>query len=184
MAAANDAHEFDWIARAQRGERAAFGELAGRHRAGVINVVYRMCGDPALAEEAAQEAFLRAWQNLHRYNPRFAFRNWVYRIALNAALDALRREPKTAPVATEALAAGGPGPEAALERKEQIAAVRRAVLELPPASRAVLVLREYEALTYQEIAEALDIPIGTVMSRLNYARAQLRRALAGVREAL
>lgn len=170
--------EQEWIACAQQGDRQAFGELVGRHRRGVISVVYRMCGNPQLAEEAAQEAFLRAWQNLQRYNPRFAFRSWVYRIALNVAVDALRRERPTADLAAEPLVAGAENPEAALERKERAEQVRRAVLELPPASRAVLILREYEALTYQEIAEALDIPIGTVMSRLNYARGQVRRALS------
>lgn len=139
-------------------------------------MVYRMCGDAALAEEAAQEAFLRAWQSLGRYNPRFAFRSWVYRIALNVAVDALRRERPTTDLA-ESLASSVESPEAWLERKQQAEQVRRAVLDLPPAGRAVLVLREYEALSYHEIAEALDIPVGTVMSRLNYARSQLRRAL-------
>ncbi len=141
-------------------------------------MVYRMCGDAALAEDAAQEAFLRAWQNLGRYNPRFAFRSWVYRIALNVAVDALRRERPTTDLAAEPLVSGAESPEAWLERKQQAEQVRRAVLDLTPASRAVLVLREYEALSYHEIAEALDIPLGTVMSRLNYARGRLRRALS------
>lgn len=167
-----------WIASALRGDRQAFGELVLRHRQGVVNVVYRMCGDAALAEEAAQEAFLRAWQNLGRYNPRFAFRSWVYRIALNVAVDALRRERPTTALDAEPLASSAESPEAWLERKQQAEQVRRAVLDLAPASRAVLVLREYEALSYHEIAEALDIPVGTVMSRLNYARGQLRRTLS------
>ena len=76
----------------------------------------------------------------------------------------------------------GGKPEPALEAKEQRVQVQRAVLALPPASRAVLVLREYECLSYQEIATALDIPVGTVMSRLNYARGQLRRRLAPLLE--
>jgi RNA polymerase sigma-70 factor (ECF subfamily) len=182
-AASTNLDEQAWITRAQQGDRQAFGELVRRHREGVVNVVYRMCGEAALAEEAAQEAFLRAWQNLARYNPRFAFRSWVYRIALNAALDALRRERPASDLEAEPLAATAEGPEAWLERKQQAEQVRRAVLNLPPASRAVLVLREYEGLSYREIAEALDIPLGTVMSRLNYARGQLRRALSGTLEA-
>ena len=108
----------------------------------------------------------------------------LFRIALNVAVDALRRERPAADLAAEPLVAGAENPEAALERKERAEQVRRAVLDLPPASRAVLILREYEALTYQEIAEALDIPIGTVMSRLNYARGQVRRALSRYREGL
>ena len=177
-AASINSDEQAWIAGAQQGDRQAFGELVRRHRAGVVNVVYRRCGEAAVAEDAAQEAFLRAWQNLDRYNPRFAFRNWVYRIALNVAVDALRRERPTTDVDTEPLVSGDESPEARVERHQQAEQVQRAVLGLPPASRAVLVLREFEALSYQEIADALDIPLGTVMSRLNYARNQLRRTLA------
>ncbi len=167
------------IACAQQGDRQAFGELVGRHRPGVVNVVYRMCGDPAVAEDAAQEAFLRAWQHLGRYNPRFAFRSWVYRLALNAAVDALRRERPTTALEAQPLVSSDESPEARLERQQQTEAVQQAVLGLPPASRAVLVLREYEALSYHEIAQALDIPVGTVMSRLSYARGLLRQALRG-----
>jgi len=178
-AASTNSNELDWIARAQQGDGQAFGELVEKHRPGVLNVVYRMCGDPQLAEEAAQEAFLRAWQNLRRYNPKFAFRNWVYRIALNLAIDRLRRRTETVAIDTlrEILTVETDGPEATLERHEQAEQVRQAVLDLPPTSRAALILREYEGLTYQEIADALDIPIGTVMSRLNYARGQLRESL-------
>jgi RNA polymerase sigma-70 factor (ECF subfamily) len=177
LAASTRSNELDWIARAQQGDRQAFGELVELHRHGVISVVYRMCGDPQLAEEAAQEAFIRAWQNIQRYDSRFLFRNWLYRIALNLALDVLRREPATVNLMTEPLASNAESPEASFERKERAEQVRQAVLGLPPASRAALILREYEGMTYQEIAEALDIPMGTVMSRLNYARSQVRQAL-------
>lgn len=177
MAASANSNELDRIARAQRGDGQAFGELVEQHRQGVLNVVYRMCGDPQLAEEAAQEAFLRAWQNIRRYNARFAFRNWVYRIALNLAIDVLRRRRETTVIEVEQITADIEGPETSLERKEQVEQVRQAVLGLPPASRAVLILREYEGMTYQAIAEALDIPIGTVMSRLSYARNQVRQSL-------
>lgn len=176
-AAAVSSDEQAWIAGALRGDRQAFGELVRRHRAGVVNVVYRMCGEPALAEDAAQEAFLRAWRNLERYQPRFSFRSWVYRIALNVAVDALRRERPTTDLSDALLGAHTDSPEAQVERQQQAEQVRQAVLALPPASRAVLVLREYEGLTYHEMAEALEIPLGTVMSRLNYARSQLRRVL-------
>jgi RNA polymerase sigma-70 factor (ECF subfamily) len=87
--------ELGLIEQAQRGDRRAFGELVRRHREGTINVVYRMCGDAAVAEEAAQEAFIRAWTNLPKYKPRSPFRNWLYRIATNAATDALRRQKET-----------------------------------------------------------------------------------------
>jgi RNA polymerase sigma-70 factor (ECF subfamily) len=170
--------ELELITQAQRGDRQAFGELVRCHREGVINVVYRMCGDANLAEDAAQEAFIRAWQHLPNYQPRSPFRNWVYRIATNVARDFLRRERETVDVDELPLAASDEGPEAIAERGERGERVRQAVLALPPASRAVLVLREYEGLSYREIADTLGIPIGTVMSRLNYARNRLRKALA------
>ena len=176
--------ELELIVKAQQGDRQAFGELVRRHREGTINVVYRMCGDANLAEDAAQEAFIRAWQHLPNYRPRSPFRNWVYRIATNVALDFLRRERETVDVDTLSLASSDEGPEATVERGERSERVRQAVLALPPASRAVLILREYEGLSYREIANTLGIPIGTVMSRLNYARNRLRQSLAPYLEAL
>ncbi len=169
--------ELGLIRQAQRGDRRAFGELVRRHREGTINVVYRMCGDAALAEEAAQEAFIRAWTNLPKYKPRSPFRNWLYRIAVNVARDALRRERPSVDMDSVVVASPERGPEAAAEVEESSQRVRQAVLNLPPASRSVLVLREYENLSYREIADTLGIPIGTVMSRLNYARGLLRQTL-------
>ena len=112
--------ELELIARAQQGDRHAFGELVRRHREGVINVVYRMCGDANLAEDAAQEAFIRAWQHLPNYRPRSPFRNWVYRIATNAALDVLRRERETVDVDALPIPSPGTGPEAAVEAEEEL----------------------------------------------------------------
>lgn len=172
----------DLIAAALHGDRQAYGEIVCRYRDGVVNVVYRMCGDPELAEEATQEAFIRAWQHLYSYKSQFSFRSWVYRIAINVALDALRRQPETTVIDNIDLQSPADGPEETLEGQERIDQVRRAVSVLPSASRAVIILREYEGLSYQEISLALDIPIGTVMSRLNYGRQQLRQALAGYLE--
>jgi len=166
------------IEQAQQGSREAYGRLAAMHYAGVVQVVYRMCGEAQLAEDAAQEAFLRAWLKLPSYQPRTAFRSWLYRIALNAARDVLRR-PQAASLetATAHLADPAPNPESAVLQQEQAERVQQAVQSLPEAARAVIVLREYGGLSYQEIAEALDIPPGTVMSRLNYARNRLREIL-------
>jgi RNA polymerase sigma-70 factor, ECF subfamily len=164
-----------------RGDRRAFSELVCRYWDGVINVVYRMCGNSDLAEEAAQEAFIKAWQNLSSYKPEYSFRSWIYRIAVNKALDVLRREPVTveieSPAIKNSLHSQHIGPEEALEKHERIEQVRRAVLALPEVGRAVLILREYQQLSYQEISTSLNIPVGTVMSRLNYARGQLRKQL-------
>ena len=171
------------IASAQLGDRQAFGELVCRHHKSVVSVIYRMCGDPRLAEDAAQEAFVRVWQHLNSYKPQYAFRSWLYRIAANAALDALRRERPSAEIETLPLADPTPGPEQTAETDQRAAKVRQAVARLSEPLRVVLVLREYEELSYQEIAAALEIPLGTVMSRLNTARIQLRRELDGLLEA-
>lgn len=176
--------EKDLITQAQKGDRRAFSQLVRRHREGVVNVVYRMCGDANLADDAAQETFIRAWQHLPGYRPRSPFRNWLYRIATNVARDALRREREMVSLDSVPLANSEQGPEAAVEGKERGDRVRQAVLSLPPASRAVLVLREYEDLSYREIADTLGIPMGTVMSRLNYARNRLRESLAPYMEVL
>jgi RNA polymerase sigma-70 factor (ECF subfamily) len=168
------------IEQAQKGDRNAFGELVRHHHPGVVNVVYRMCGDMQLAEDAAQDAFIQAWLHLPAFRPGSSLRNWLYRIAVNAALDVIRREPKQPFADLETLSMPDPqaGPEAVLLQKERTLAVQGAILSLTEASRAVLVLREYGGLSYQEIAAALDIPLGTVMSRLNYARDRLKELLA------
>jgi RNA polymerase sigma-70 factor (ECF subfamily) len=165
--------------RAQQGDRGAFSDLVRIHYPGVIRVVYHLCGNTQVAEDAAQEAFLRAWLHLSNYRPGGSLRSWLYRIAVNAALDMLRRETRLSPVDLDELplADQSPLPETAYIEQERVVLVRQAVAALPTASRAVLVLREYSGLSYQEIASALEIPIGTVMSRLNYARGQLREKL-------
>jgi len=175
------------VSRAQKGDRSAFGELVQRYQGAVVDVVYRMCSDAQLAQDAAQEAFIQAWLHLPSYRPKSPLRNWLYRIAVNTAVDALRRQAKLLPQEIEKLdlAALQDNPESLLVEKERADQVQRAVQTLPDACRAVLVLREYENLSYKDIASTLDIPVGTVMSRLNYARDRLRfllRSNPGQRE--
>ena len=168
------------VIQAQQGNRGAYGELVGRYYEGVIRVVYRLCGDAQIAQDAAQEAFLRAWIKLPGFQPRAPFRNWVYRIAVNTALDVLRQKPAEQFENSEEvriLADKSLGPEAAYIEKERADYVQAAIKALPEAARAVLVLREYGELSYDEIASVLEIPVGTVMSRLNYARTRLRTML-------
>jgi RNA polymerase sigma-70 factor, ECF subfamily len=171
--------EAELVTRAQRGERNAFSQLVDIHAQGVMNVIYRMCGDAQVAEDAAQETFLRAWLHLSSYRPQTSLRNWLYRIAVNVATDMLRKEKRILPNALEDLPLSDPhpGPEATFAQEERTALVQNAVLSLPDACRAVLVLREYEGMSYHEIADALAIPTGTVMSRLNYARKLLKEKL-------
>jgi RNA polymerase sigma-70 factor, ECF subfamily len=172
-------NEAQLVIQAQNGDRNAFSELVRIHARGVLNVVYRMCGDMLIAEDAAQETFIRAWQNFSSYRPQTPLRNWLYRIAFNAGLDMLRKEKRILPDDIEDLhlTDGGPGLESIVSQDERTRLVQSAILSLPDASRAVLVLREYEGLSYQEISSTLDIPVGTVMSRLNYARNLLKTKL-------
>lgn len=171
--------ERELVASAQNGDRNAFGELVRLHAQGVRNVIYRMCGDAQLAEDAAQETFIRAWQNLDSFRTGTPLRNWLYRIAVNAGTDMLRKEKRILPddIQNLHLTDGQPGLEFLVSQQERTRLVQKAILSLPEASRAVLVLREYEGLSYQEISSSLDIPVGTVMSRLNYARNLLKTKL-------
>ena len=171
--------ETELVNRAKSGDRNAFNEVVRIHAQGVMNVIYRMCGDVHIAEDAAQETFIQAWLHLSTFRPQTSLRNWLYRIAVNAATDMLRKEKRILPNSVEDLQLTDkrPGPELLVSEQERIVQVQKAVLGLPEASRSVLVLREYEELSYQEISSTLDIPIGTVMSRLNYARKLLKEKL-------
>jgi RNA polymerase sigma-70 factor (ECF subfamily) len=175
----SQANEIELVNKAQIGDRSAFSILVRTHAQGVQNVVYRMCGDQQLAEDAAQETFIRAWLRLPSFRPKSSLRNWLYRIAVNTAIDMLRKDKRILPNPVEDLRLmdSHPGPEAMVLSDEHTELVQKTVMELPDASRSVLVLREYEGLSYQDIAKTLEIPIGTVMSRLNYARKLLKERL-------
>ncbi len=171
--------ESDLIQQAQAGDTWAFGELVRHHYPPIVNVAYRICGEMTLAEDMAQETFLRAWLNLNSFRPTGSLKNWLYRIAVNATLDALRRKSEQ-PMDDEVVQMiqdPMPNPETSLIQKERAENLQEMLRALPLATRNVLVLREFGELTYQEIASVLDIPIGTVMSRLNYARTRLRDLL-------
>ena len=165
--------------RSMGGPSAAFGALVLRYRKLVIAVAYRLCGDAALAEDIAQDAFVRVWDRLADYRPSGNFKAWLVRIATNMTIDALRKRKPVVDIEDVSLVAPGQGPEAAAVSSERAAQVRAALMRLPVQSRAVLVMREYEALSYQEIADVLDVPLGTVKSRLNNARRRLKAELAG-----
>jgi RNA polymerase sigma-70 factor (ECF subfamily) len=173
--------ERELVLRAQGGDRSAFNDLVTLHARGVMNVIYRMCGDTQVAEDAAQETFLRAWSHLGSFDMELSLRNWLYRIGLNVATDMLRKEKHIASADLEDFHLPDPqlGPEGAYLQDERIALVQAAIASLPEASRVVLVLKEYGELSYREIAESLYIPLGTVMSRLNYARRALKEILQG-----
>jgi RNA polymerase sigma-70 factor (ECF subfamily) len=171
----NDEHE--WIVRAQAGDQAAYGQLVQRYQRLAVSVAYHQGLELADAEDVAQEAFVKAWLALPRYRESLgSWRAWLCRIAINTARDMLRRGRPVEEL-DEHLPDNASSPAEQVDVEAQRSAVRRALAQLPKASRAALVLREYEGLSYSEIAVALGIPIGTVMSRLNYARGLLRELL-------
>ncbi len=174
--------ETECIARAQSGDKAAYGQLVQRYRRLVVSVAYHHGLDLAEAEDAAQETFVKAWLALPRYREAIgSLRAWLCRIAINTARDAHRRERPVQEL-DEQMMDRDNNPAEHAEKNAEAMAVRRALDRLPDASRAALILREYEGLSYSEIATALGVPIGTVMSRLSFARGRLRELLIAAGE--
>ncbi len=160
------------------GNPSAFEELLTRYERPVYNVALRIVGHREEARDVTQTVFLRAWEHLDAYDPRYRFFSWLYRIAVNESLDAAaRRRPGDSPL-VDTRPALERGPDGRLADAESAAAVRRAIAALPPDARAVLVLRHYLECGYREMAEILGIPEKTVKSRLFTARERLRQALA------
>lgn len=175
--------EKELIAAARRGSERAFEQLVRANEKKVYTLCLRLCGNPADAEEAAQEAFLAAWRGLPSFRGESAFSTWLHRLASNACIDLLRRsrraraelslDDESAPEPTDERAS----PQRELERREQREAVQRGLAALHDEHRTVLVLREVEQLSYAEIAEVTGLEPGTVKSRISRARAQLRNYL-------
>jgi RNA polymerase sigma-70 factor (ECF subfamily) len=154
----------------RRGDRTAFGELVARHQASVYRVVRGILRDPSESEDVTQEAFVKAWGSLGRFRGESGFFTWIYRIAVNESLMAARRRrPRPMPQVPEVEA-----PRESEAEGPSIGALEAMLQRLPDDQRAILVLRDLEGLTYQQIAETLEIPIGTVESRIFRARSELR----------
>ena len=175
-----DHQEQSWIASARNGDEAAFGELVQKYQKRVYALTVRMCPTPELAEEAAQEAFLSAWQGLSFFRGDAAFSTWLYRLASNACVDLLRKERRHQGTSLDDDTVGAeipdtkPTPEEAAETKELRAQIEAGLRQLSPEHRAVLILREIQQLNYEEIADALSLDLGTVKSRISRGRRQLR----------
>ena len=166
------------IRRAQAGDRLAFGELVQLHQGRVCSFVRRLCGNPDNALDLTQETFVKAWQALPGWRPDARFTTWLLRIARNTAIDALRRarhEPDPLPE-DYLLTDPGPSPLRQLQNSRDIAQLEALLARLPLAQREVLLLRELEGFSYQEMASALDISEGTVKSRLGRARTAVLKA--------
>jgi RNA polymerase sigma-70 factor (ECF subfamily) len=184
--------DLDAVRRCLAGESAAYGEIVARWQDRIHAAVYRMTGDAEDAKDLAQETFVRAWSNLRSFQGGSALGTWLYSIALNQVRSEMRKrsaQKRGAPISLDARSGDGesgidpadvgPGAEDAAATKEHVRLLRQAVAALDPEFREVIVLREFQDLSYEEIAEATGAPVGTVRSRLFRAREELRRKLEG-----
>jgi RNA polymerase sigma-70 factor (ECF subfamily) len=169
------------VERLRAGEPPAFEELVRRYQHRVFGVAVRMLRNAAEAEEAAQEVFLRVYRAVDEFRGEARLSTWLYAITSRVCLTRLgtgeRRLVREGEETLTRLANGEATPGAALERSELEAALHRAIAELPEDRRIVVVLRDLEGLAYEEIAAALDLPLGTVRSRLHRARMDLKEKL-------
>jgi RNA polymerase sigma-70 factor (ECF subfamily) len=172
------------VVRARRHDPLAFADLLEEHQTSVYNLCYRLLGDWAEAEDAAQETFLRAYSHLHRYDLNRPFRTWLCAIAHHYCIDQLRRrrlallsletEP---PLEHPALCDPAPGPEAEAQRNEQARHVAQLLARLSPEGRSVVVLHYWSGLSYEEIAAATGTTVSAVKSRLHRNRTTLANML-------
>ena len=174
-----DATDADLMGRAAAGDRAAFGVLVARHGERALRLAQRVLGDPAEAEEVAQEAFLRAWQAAAGFDPaRAQFSTWLHRITLNLAIDRTRRRtPQAGDAALAALPDPSPGPEAAAAAAQDRTALLAALAQLPARQRAAIALAYEDGLSGVEAAAALDVSERALEGLLRRARLMLRRIL-------
>jgi RNA polymerase sigma-70 factor (ECF subfamily) len=176
--------ERELVIRAQMGDVAAFGELVRHHQSAVFNVAYRMTGNRRDAEDLAQEAFLRAFRAFDRFDPDRPLRPWLKRIAANLCLNWLQssRIQTTSveadmPAVMDSFAQSGPPPEQSAINRETAVHIRAAILQLSPHYRAVIELRHFQDLSYDEMAQTLGRSLSNVKSDLYRARQQLAELL-------
>ena len=175
------------VLRAKQGDQAAFEQLVVDNQNKVYSLALRLIGDREEAADQAQEAFLKAWQGLNAFQGESSFSTWLYRLTDNACLDLLRREKKRRGDASlddeeslslaQQLPHPGPSPQEHLERGERMTALEQGLQQLSQEHRRILVLREINGLSYQEIGAILGLSDGTVKSRLARARLALANYL-------
>jgi RNA polymerase sigma-70 factor (ECF subfamily) len=185
----NKTSDLDLVKRVQAGDKKAFDVLVLKYQHKIVNLVSRYVHDPHTAQDVAQEAFIKAYKGLARFRGDSAFYTWLYRIAINTAKNYLvaqgRRTPTTDVDAQEAEQFGGESalkeyasPERQLLSEEIEKTVFDAIEALPDDLRTAITLRELEGMSYEEIAEAMDCPIGTVRSRIFRAREAIDKKLS------
>ncbi len=186
----------DVVALAQQGRDSAFRELIRRYERPIFSLIYRMVRDRELAEDLAQDTFIKVLNHIDRYRPEFKLSSWLFKIANNVAIDHLRRR-QLATVSID----GSPHAQTAdaieatsfdvadqqesaldeMEARELGTSIERAIALLRPEYRSCIMLRHVEGRSYEEIAATLDLPLGTVKTYIHRARHQLRDALEHLR---
>jgi RNA polymerase sigma-70 factor (ECF subfamily) len=196
VAAQVDVSEPELIKRCQAGQTEAFDELVIRYRTRVFAMIYNMVHNEQDAWDLAQESFVKAWKSIKRFRGKSSFYTWIYRIVMNVTIDWLRKRQvkgagaefddsiqlKEIDPASKTVPKADPLPHERMERSEVRARIDNAIAQLSPEHRAVILMKEIEEMQYHEIAEALNCSIGTVMSRLFYARKKLQNSLRDVYE--
>ena len=191
-----DVSELDLVKRCQAGQTEAFDELVTRYRTRIFAMIYNMVHNEQDAWDLAQDSFVKAWKSIKRFRGRSSFYTWIYRIVMNVTIDWLRKKQvKGAGVefddaiqlrevnpASKTLPKADPLPYERMERTEVRSRIDNAITQLSPEHRAVILMKETEGMQYHEIAEALGCSIGTVMSRLFYARKKLQNLLKDLYE--
>ena len=187
----------DIVAWALEGAETAYRELLRRYERPVYALIFRMVRDRELAEDLTQETFVKVLNALDRYRPEYKFSSWIFKIANNAAIDQLRRKEldtlsfeggpdATTPERVEATSLqvgdAAESPLEELEARELGSAIEQAIARLRPEYRACIIMRHVEGRPYDEIAEMLDLPLGTVKTYIHRARAELRALLDPIRE--
>ena len=194
ISTSTDQEVVEW---ARQGHERAYRELVRRYQRPVFSLIYRMVRDRERAEDLAQETFVKVLNALGSYRPQYKFSSWIFKIANNAAIDQLRRRELNtlsldgAPDAVTAerqegsslqIAHSGESPLQELEARELGSQIERAISQLRPEYRSCIILRHVEGRAYEEIAEILDLPLGTVKTYIHRARSELRDLLEQVRE--
>jgi RNA polymerase sigma-70 factor, ECF subfamily len=165
---------------AQAGDIDAFEAIVRSHQAGVYRVALRMLGSQTDAQDVTQETFVRAWRSLGRFRSDSAVSTWLYRIVTRRCLDVIAAR-RTTEYLDEDLQTSAAGPSESAEQRERLKAVTRAIATLPAEQRAALILREFESLSYQEVADVLGTTVAAVKGRIHRARIAVLNQTAGWR---
>ena len=170
------------IRRSQAGCTESFGELVKSHAGRAVAAAFLILGCHHDALDASQEAFVRSWRHIRRFTGKSSFYTWYYAILRNHCLDLLRRRRRNPGLGLSEQHIGADNqynPVVFAESNEGARQIRKAVLQLPIKQREIIVMSHFQEMSYKQIAEVLDIPLGTVMSRLHNARKALRAKLTG-----